>query len=46
LLKPQKDMLERLMEGRTIPARRVLRPQDQRTLRYLEDPEPFVELSV
>ena len=46
LLKPQKDMLERLMEWRTIPARRDLRPRDKRTLRYLEDPEPCVELSV
>lgn len=45
LLKPQKDMLERLMDGRVIPARRVLRPQDRRTLRYIKDQEPFVELS-
>lgn len=46
LLKPQKTIMERQMKRKDMPSRRVLRPRDQKTLRFLDDEEPFIELSV
>lgn len=44
VLKPKKDVLERQMMERSVPARRALRLRDCMTLRFLQDEEPFIEL--